>query len=104
MGGSALGEKFDQYNNALLQKTMNEVKDGEQLSYKSPQIADTEITIAPINTFKKVEPLISKSKESWCRNVSWKISHNGQSSFGDSVVCKNDKTGEWQTIIPMSSM
>ena len=96
--------KFDQYNNALLQKTMNQVKDGEKLSYKSPQIADTEITITPVNTFKKVEPQISKTKESFCRDVSWKISHNGQSSFGDSVVCKNDITGEWETIIPMSAM
>ena len=33
MGFSAIGSKIDEFNNTLLQKTMNEVPDGKQLSW-----------------------------------------------------------------------
>ena len=30
--------------------------------------------------------------------------HNGQSSFGETTVCRNTITGEWEPIISMSTM
>ena len=40
MGFSSIGAKIDEFNNALLQKTMNEVPDGKQLSWNIPQVED----------------------------------------------------------------
>ena len=60
----------------------------------------------PIDTRfgQEVIPEINNEQASWCRKVDWKISHNGQSSFGETTVCRNTITGEWEPIISMSTM
>ena len=91
MGFSAIGSKIDEFNNALLQKTMNEVPDGKQLSWNIPQVEDAEITLAPTNTFQN-------DVKELCREYKFQVAHNGKTSFGSGLVCMNKETGEWYEV------
>ena len=91
MGFSSIGAKIDEFNNALLQKTMNETPDGEQLSWNIPQVNDAEITVSPTKTFKN-------EVEEYCREYKFQVAHNGKTSFGSGLVCRNSQTGDWYEV------
>ena len=86
-----IGEKFDEYNNALLQKTMEEVPDGETLSWTPPEVEDTQITVSPTKTYQK------EDKE-YCREYKFQLAHNNKTSFGSGLVCRNSQSGEWYEV------
>ena len=91
MGFSSIGAKIDEFNNALLQKTMNEIPDGKQLSWNIPQVEDAEITVAPTNTFQN-------DVKELCREYKFQLAHNNKTSFGSGLVCMNKETGEWYEV------
>ena len=103
MIGKSLGGAIDDINELKFNKALNENPDYTKSEWVDPN-TKASIEVQPTATFKEVIPQINKEDESWCRKVDWKISHNGQSSFGETTVCRNMFTGEWEAIIPMSSM
>ena len=103
MIGKSLGGAIDDINELKFNKALNENPDYTKSEWVDPN-TKASIEVQPTATFKEVIPQINKEDESWCRKVDWKISHNGQSSFGETTVCRNMLTGEWEAIIPMSSM
>ena len=38
------------------------------------------------------------------RKVDWKISKGGESSFGETTVCRNELDGTWEPIFPLGEM
>ena len=55
-------------------------------------------------TFQSEVPQFNTSSENWCRKVDWKISKNGESSFGETTVCRNELDGSWSPIFPLGEM
>ena len=103
MIGKSIGGAIDDVNELKLQKVLNENPDYKKSEWIDPN-TKAAIEVEPTATYKEIIPQMDKNDESWCRKVDWKISHNGQSSFGETTVCRNMLTGEWETIIPMTSM
>ena len=55
-------------------------------------------------TFQEEVPQFNTSNQSWCRKVDWKISKGGESSFGETTVCRNELDGTWEPIFPLGEM
>ena len=107
VGGLMLGKKvggaIDDVNYIKLNTAMNTIPDNNKVAWVDPN-TNSQVELEPTDTFQEVVPQISKSKESWCRKVDWKISKNGESSFGETTVCRNELDGSWSPIFPLSSM
>ena len=107
VGGLMLGKKvggaIDDVNYIKLNTAMNTIPDNNKVAWIDPN-TQSQVEVEPTDTFQEVVPQISKSKESWCRKVDWKISKNGKSSFGETTGCRNEPDGSWSPIFPLSSM
>ena len=103
MLGKNIGGAIDDINYVKLNTALDTIPDKNKVAWVNPN-DNTQVEIEPTDTFQEVVPQISKSKESWCRTVDWKISKNGESSFGETTVCRNEYTGEWSPIFPLSQM
>ena len=103
MIGKTIGGAIDDVDEMKLKYALNKLPDDHSLSWDNPN-TNNKIEVKPTKTYKEVIPEINNEQVSWCRKVDWKISHNGQSSFGETTVCRNTITGEWEPIISMSTM
>ena len=107
VGGLMLGKKvggaIDDINYIKLNTALDTIPDNNKVAWVDPN-TKSQIEVEPTDTFQEVVPQISQSKESWCRKVDWKISKNGESSFGETTVCRNELDGSWSPIFPLSSM
>ena len=52
---------------------------------------ETSGVVIPKETFKK-------SSGEWCRKYDYHIMHDTKVSSGKGLACRNEKTGEWETI------
>jgi len=103
MLGKKVGGAIDDVNFVKLNTALETIPDNNKVAWVNPN-DQSQIEIQPTETFQEVVPQISKSKDSWCRKVDWKISKGGESSFGETTVCRNELTGEWNPIFPLGEM
>ena len=107
VGGMMLGKKIggaiDDVNYIKLNTALDTIPDNNKVAWVDPN-TQSKVEIEPTETFQKVVPEINNSQESWCREVSWKISKGGESSFGDTFVCRNSEDGSWRPIFPLGEM
>ena len=79
VGGLMLGKKvggaIDDINYVKLNNALNTIPDKNKVAWIDPN-TQSQVEVEPTDTFQEVIPQISKSKESWCRKVDWKISKN----------------------------
>ena len=107
VGGLMLGKKvggaIDDVNYVKLNTAMNTIPDNKKVAWIDPN-TQSQVEIEPTQTFQSEVPQFNTSSENWCRKVDWKISKNGESSFGETTVCRNQLDGSWSPIFPLSSM
>ena len=107
VGGMMLGKKvggaIDDVNYIKLNTAMNTIPDNKKVAWIDPN-TQSQVEIEPTQTFQSEVPQFNTSSENWCRLVTWKISKNGESSFGETTVCRNELDGSWSPIFPLSSM
>ena len=103
MLGKKIGGAIDDVNYIKLNTALDTIPDKNKVAWENPN-DKSQIEIEPTETFQEVVPQFNTSKDSWCRKVDWKISKNGESSFGETTVCRNELDGSWSPIFPLSSM
>ena len=107
VGGLMLGKKvggaIDDVNYIKLNTAMNTIPDNNKVAWVDPN-TQSKVEIEPTETFREVVPQFNTSNENWCRKVDWKISKNGESSFGETTVCRNELDGSWSPIFPLGEM
>ena len=107
VGGLMLGKKvggaIDDVNYIKLNTAMNTIPDNNRVAWVDPN-TQSKVEIEPKETFQEEVPQFNTSNQSWCRKVDWKISKNGESSFGETTVCRNELDGSWSPIFPLGEM
>ena len=107
VGGMMLGKKvggaIDDVNFVKLNTAMNTIPDNKKVAWIDPN-TQSQVEIEPTQTFQSEVPQFNTSSENWCRKVDWKISKNGESSFGETTVCRNELDGSWSPIFPLGEM
>ena len=103
MLGKKIGGAIDDVNYIKLNTALDTIPDKNKVAWENPN-DKSQIEIEPTETFQEVVPQFNTSKDSWCRKVDWKISKGGESSFGETTVCRNELTGEWNPIFPLGEM
>jgi len=107
VGGLMLGKKvggaIDDVNYVKLNTAMNTIPDNKKVAWIDPN-TQSQVEIEPTQTFQSEVPQFNTSSENWCRKVDWKISKNGESSFGETTVCRNELDGSWSPIFPLGEM
>lgn len=107
VGGLMLGKKvggaIDDVNYIKLNTAMNTIPDNNKVEWVDPN-TQSKVEIEPTETFREVVPQFNTSNENWCRKVDWKISKYGESSFGETTVCRNELDGSWSPIFPLGEM
>ena len=107
VGGLMLGKKvggaIDDVNFVKLNTAMNTIPDNKKVAWIDPN-TQSQVEIEPTQTFQSEVPQFNTSSENWCRKVDWKISKNGESSFGETTVCRNELDGSWSPIFPLGEM
>ena len=103
MIGKSLGGAIDDINELKFNKALNENPDYTKSEWIDPN-TKASIEVQPTATFKEDIPQMNTSNQSWCRKVDWKISKNGESSFGETTVCRNELDGSWSPIFPLGEM
>ena len=103
MLGKKIGGAIDDVNYIKLNTALDTIPDNNKVAWVNPN-DKSQIEIEPTETFQEVIPQISNSKNSWCRKVDWKISKGGESSFGETTVCRNELDGSWSPIFPLGEM
>ena len=107
VGGMMLGKKvggaIDDINYVKLNTALDTIPDNNKVAWVNPN-DNSQVEIEPKQTFQSEVPQFNTSSENWCRLVTWKISKNGESSFGETTVCRNELDGSWSPIFPLSSM
>ena len=103
MLGKKIGGAIDDVNYIKLNTALDTIPDNNKVAWVNPN-DKSQIEIEPTETFQEVIPQISNSKNSWCRKVDWKISKGGESSFGETTVCRNELDGTWEPIFPLGEM
>jgi surface antigen len=107
VGGMMLGKKvggaIDDVNFVKLNTAMNTIPDNKKVAWIDPN-TQSQVEIEPTQTFQSEVPQFNTSSENWCRLVTWKISKNGESSFGETTVCRNQLDGSWSPIFPLGEM
>ena len=107
VGGMMLGKKvggaIDDVNFVKLNTAMNTIPDNKKVAWIDPN-TQSQVEIEPTQTFQSEVPQFNTSSDNWCRKVDWKILKNGESSFGETTVCRNELDGSWSPIFPLGEM
>ena len=103
MLGKKIGGAIDDVNYIKLNTALDTIPDNNKVAWVNPN-DKSQIEIEPTDTFQEVVPQFNTSKDSWCRKVDWKISKGGESSFGETTVCRNELDGSWSPIFPLGEM
>lgn len=107
VGGMMLGKKvggaIDDINYVKLNTALDTIPDNKKVAWVNPN-DNSQVEIEPTQTFQSEVPQFNTSSENWCRKVDWKISKNGESSFGETTVCRNELDGSWSPIFPLGEM
>ena len=102
-----LGKKvvgaIDDINYVKLNTALDTIPDNKKVAWVNPN-DNSQVEIEPTQTYQSEVPQFNTSSENWCRKEDWKISNNGESSFGETTVCRNELDGSWSPIFPLSSM
>ena len=92
--GSGIGESLDKVDElshlATMQIALETNPTGEGSEWRNPK-NDTGGVVVPKQTFQK-------PSGQFCRSYEYHIMHDTKVSSGKGLACRNDRTGQWETI------